>query len=88
LANTSPKKQIISHSRFGRFFDLILLLLFVCLFPIKLAHAYLDPGTGSYIVQAVVGVIFGATYVFRNFIGGAFKFITGRTRKSSKDKNG
>lgn len=32
-----------------------------------LSFAYIDPGTGSFIVQAVLGVIFGASLALRIF---------------------
>lgn len=32
------------------------------------AHAYLDPSTGSIILQATIGAIAGATLFFRTFL--------------------
>jgi len=31
------------------------------------AYAYLDPGTGSYVLQIVLGIAFGATMALRIF---------------------
>ncbi len=45
------------------------LLLPIVLSPLHLAHAYLDPGTGSYIIQVAIGIIFGATYTLKVFSG-------------------
>lgn len=33
------------------------------------AHAYLDPATGSIILQALLGAVAGATLLFRTSIG-------------------
>lgn len=43
------------------------LLIPLALSPLSFAHAYLDPGTGSYAIQIAIGLIFGATYTLRNF---------------------
>jgi hypothetical protein len=44
--------------------------------------AYLDPGTGSLVLQAVIGVILGGVVVFRGFI---FKIVN-KFRPSSSSK--
>jgi hypothetical protein len=52
--------------------------------PLSFAHAYLDPGTGSYAIQIAIGVIFGAAYSLRSFgsrILGKF-----RSRQDGKNK--
>ena len=35
--------------------------------PTRYAHAYLDPNTGSYAIQIIIGVVFGAAYSLRMF---------------------
>lgn len=56
------------HSRQSIKTDSIVWLLFaVVLSPSSLAHAYLDAGTGSYILQVTIGVIFGATYTLKTY---------------------
>ena len=47
----------------------------LALSPLSLAHAYLDPGSGSYVIQIAIGIIFGTAYAFRNFIGMAIRTI-------------
>jgi hypothetical protein len=42
------------------------LLYFIC-FPHH-AHAYLDPGTGSYIFQVLIAGLLGGMFFFRNAI--------------------
>jgi hypothetical protein len=50
------------------------LLLAICLFLMEArdAHAYLDPGTGSYIIQIVIAAIFAgwfaAKYLLRRIV--------------------
>ncbi|MEI6237820.1 MAG: hypothetical protein WCP03_04445 [Candidatus Saccharibacteria bacterium] len=43
---------------------------------------YLDPGTGSIVLQAIIGVILGAIVVFRNY----FYRIISKLKPSSKKK--
>ena len=40
--------------------------------------AYLDLGTGSYIVQVMAASIMGALYVSRNFVKRVFQMVLGR----------
>ena len=42
---------------------------------------YLDPGTGSIILQVIVALILGAGVAFRNFITAPFRFF----RKSTAE---
>jgi len=64
----------------------IFFLLIVTLFIIpEGAHAYLDPGTGSYVIQVVIASLAAGTYFFKDKIGGAISSIKD---KLMKDKNG
>jgi uncharacterized membrane protein YciS (DUF1049 family) len=36
-------------------------------FPFSHIHAYLDPGSGSYAIQIIIGVIFGAGFTIKAF---------------------
>lgn len=51
-------------------------LLFLSVFP-KPVHAYLDPGTGSYILQIAAAALFGALFFIRSWWGGLKHFILG-----------
>lgn len=42
---------------------------------IKLMFAYLDPGTGSLIIQLIIGVVVGALFVFRNSVTSLLYFF-------------
>jgi hypothetical protein len=48
------------------------------------AHAYLDPGTGSLILQSIIGLIAGALVAIRVYWG-RIKMFFGS--KSTKDRN-
>jgi hypothetical protein len=44
-----------------------LLLGLVALFTLQPAYAYLDPGTGSLVWQAAIGIAFGATFLLKSY---------------------
>lgn len=44
--------------------NILLFLVILSLFP-GIAHAYLDPGTGSYIMQIFLALIMGALYTIK-----------------------
>lgn len=47
--------------------SIVLFSLFVYLFLSAKAHAYLDPGSGSYIFQLIVAALFGALFGIKIF---------------------
>jgi len=45
-------------------------IMFVCcvmVFGANRAHAYIDPGTGSYLLQLAIGAVFAAAFLVRGF---------------------
>jgi hypothetical protein len=48
---------------------LTLLLFLLVIYPDSTAHAYLDPSTGSYVIQVATGVLFGMLYMAKVFWG-------------------
>lgn len=54
-----------------------------------LAHtsrAYIDPGTGSFTIQVVIGVIFGTAYTLRSYGSRFISNIRGRfSRKNEQE---
>ena len=56
------------------------------LFPVSYAHAYLDPGTGSYALQILIGVLFGAGYIIKMFWSKIINFF--KPAKKREAKNG
>ena len=49
------------------FFTILYLGICATLFPFHTAHAYLDPNTGSYFFQILIGLFFGGLYVVQLF---------------------
>ncbi len=43
--------------------------------PILRGHAYLDPGTGSFLIQLLVATLLGAAFFLRSYIGKAFSAV-------------
>ncbi len=70
-----------------RFLNLSWLIIPLALSP-RLAHAYLDPGSGSYAVQVVIGVLFGATYTLKSFGGRIISRFKKQSGKSEEFKSG
>lgn len=54
----------------------------------KNAHAYLDPGTGSYIVQILIATLAGGAYILASSWGKVKAFLSKVLSKFSKTKNG
>jgi hypothetical protein len=49
---------------------------------VREAHAYLDPGTGSYILQILIAGLFGALFMLKMFWGSIVGFFSKRPSKS------
>lgn len=71
------------------FLTILSLLALAWFFPASHAHAYLDPGTGSYAIQIIIGVVFGAGYVLKTSGGRIVTFLKslGRTRRQKKNNH-
>jgi hypothetical protein len=54
----------------------------------KNAHAYLDPGTGSYVVQILIATLAGGAYVFAMSWSKIKTFLSKLASKISQSKNG
>ena len=64
-------------------FFLLCFAFFSALIP-QIAFAYLDPGTGSYVIQVGIGLIAGAFFVIKNYwvvIRGYFSKIFNKDKK-------
>ncbi|HLC94212.1 MAG TPA: hypothetical protein VJH96_01440 [Patescibacteria group bacterium] len=59
----------------------VLILLFFFFLGVKGAHAYIDPGTGSYLIQIAIGSLLGGLYVVKKFWKSISAFITSFLRK-------
>lgn len=58
-----------------KYFTLIVTFLFILPKP---AHAYIDPGTGSYLFQFVIAGLLGGTYFMRGYIVKIKDRVTGK----------
>lgn len=68
---------------------LALVLMFICLAPLRSAHAYIDPGTGNYLLQLIVAALFGAIFALKVFwtkIKTAMKSIQTLLFKGKRDQ--
>lgn len=45
----------------------IFIILFLTFFLPKRVYAYLDPGTGSYIIQLIIGGLLGSGYLIKTY---------------------
>lgn len=66
-------------------FFLYIVILFL-LFP-KKAHAYLDPGAGSYILQIIAAAFFTALFLFKSWWGRLKVFLSKIFFKKDNDSN-
>ncbi|HVZ67331.1 MAG TPA: hypothetical protein VG917_03645 [Patescibacteria group bacterium] len=63
---------------------IVLSIAYVVIFPPQ-AHAYLDPGTGSYVIQVVGAILFGGIFVAKTGAGKIKEFFSNITK--GKDKH-
>ncbi|HEX2682305.1 MAG TPA: hypothetical protein VHL77_00130 [Ferruginibacter sp.] len=47
---------------------------------------YLDPGSGSYILQMIIAAVLGVSFFFKNFWLSVKAFFTGKKSKKEEDK--
>jgi hypothetical protein len=61
------------HNR--RFLPLLVFLLLMSPLTLQLAYGYLDPGTGSYIIQLLVGGLLGGLFAIGLFWKRVIAFV-------------
>jgi hypothetical protein len=67
---------------------MILLILILWLFLLaKPAQAYLDPGTGSYITQVMIGLLVGGGYALKVYGKKIIHFIQNIFKGHPRDEN-
>lgn len=69
------------------FFYLFLFSTLITIFP-KETHAYIDPGSGSYLTQIILGFVFGGLFmlkVYWNKIKNVF--FKNRAKKDNQEKS-
>lgn len=58
-----------SYMRFAgrQLLAVVLVLIGICVVPFRSVHAYVDPGSGSYLLQLLVAALFGSLFAARVF---------------------
>lgn len=62
------------------------IFLVLCLMPPRRVHAYVDPGSGSYILQLLVATLFGALFAVRVFWAKIKGFLGRMTSAAYRNK--
>ena len=66
---------------------IVLMMLVLISFPAH-SHAYIDPGTGSFVIQMVVAAVLGAFFALKMYwrrLKGFFSKFTAKEKKNSDD---
>ena len=58
----------------------------VVIIPVESVSAYLDPGTGSIIIQSILAVALGAAFYFRTFMASTKRFFSKAIKKQERDE--
>ena len=84
-STTTKRKVEVKKRAFinGIYFSLVLVLF---LFVVD-AYAYIDLGTGSYMLQLMIGSLLGAAYVLKVYWRKVLGFFRNLFLKSQKEKN-
>jgi len=62
----------------------IMIAIFTFLFFPLCVYAYIDPGTGSYIIQIIIAALFGISFGIKLFWGKIKVFFAQKVFKTSK----
>jgi len=74
-------------SRFAKFTLIITFFTLFVLFNPKKVHAYIDPGTGSYIFQIILATTLGGLVAIKLYWKKIIMFIKNPFNKKQKPKN-
>ena len=72
---------------FGRIFDIVFILTILYLVAIKNTYAYLDPGSGSYLLQMIAAGLLSSIFVIKKFWRNIKEFVSSLLRATSGKKN-
>ena len=70
--------------------NMVILAVILLFWSIRKAHAYIDPGTGSYIIQVVIGGLLGAAFALKVYwkkVRAYFSKLFSKRTKSDKYEN-
>ena len=83
ILTTFKRSMLKIMSKSSKSFIIILLFLFILIRP-NIAHAYVDPGTGTLLFQMAIAVIVGSLFFLKNLRTKIVKFIRGVFSKSKE----
>ena len=72
------------------FRNVVILTVILILCSVSKAHAYIDPGTGSYIIQVIIGGLLGAAFALKVYwekVRAYFSKLFSKRTKSGKYEN-
>ena len=72
------------------FRNVVILTVILILCSVSKAHAYIDPGTGSYIIQVIIGGLLGAAFALKVYwekVRAYFSKLFSKRTKSEKYEN-
>ena len=72
---------------FGRILDIALVLAILYLISVKNTYAYIDPGSGSYLLQIVAAGLLSSIFIIKKFWRNIKEFVSSLLRATSGKKN-
>ena len=72
---------------FGRILDIALVLVILYLISVKNTYAYIDPGSGSYLLQIVAAGLLSSIFIIKKFWRNIKEFVSSLLRATSGKKN-
>ena len=87
-ANVVSQKEDFMMHRYTKWFRTVLFALFTVhlLFPTN-SSAYLDPGTGSFIIQSLIAFVIGGLFTLKIFFKNIKAFFYKHFTKREKDEH-
>ena len=88
--NVSREKRKIAMKTLIGFKNVLILAPILLFLSIRKAHAYIDPGTGSYIIQVMIGGLLGAAFALKVYwrkIKFYFANLLSKQTKNDKHEN-
>ena len=64
---------------------IVIIFMGFCFFFPRMAYAYIDPGTGSYIVQMLIAGLMGALFTIKLYWGRIKLFFLSQTNEDTND---
>lgn len=71
----------------GRVLDVVIFLMIFNLIAVKNTYAYIDPGSGSYMLQIIAAGVLSSIFIIKKFWGNINKFISSFLKKISAKKD-